>query len=74
MDWASLTDEQLAADADRGLSGQGSVVEAMRRLRESTAKQQSAMKTLTKWVTWLTFVLVVFSAIQVALIITEWAS
>lgn len=29
------TDDELASDADRGLSGQGNIIESMRRLRQS---------------------------------------
>lgn len=33
--WADKTDEELAQEADLGLSGQGAVVEMTRRLRDS---------------------------------------
>ena len=69
FDITTATDEELAK-----LHGDGVIVEAMRRLRESTAKQQAAMKTLTRVIGWLTFVLAVFGAVQVAFIVTEWTS
>ena len=36
--WKSRTDDELADNAQSGLQGQGAVVEAMRRLRESNEK------------------------------------
>ena len=45
--WANKTDEELAQEANRGLSGQGAVVEMTRRLRDSNLAAKEATTRLT---------------------------
>ena len=54
--WKSRTDDELADNAQSGLQGQGAMVEAMRRLRESNEK-------LTRLLIGLTVVLVVLTVV-----------
>jgi CHASE3 domain sensor protein len=65
------TDEFLVQDADSGLRGQGAVVEMMRRLKDTVVKldqtsasQQNEMLRLTRWITILTWVMVIVGVIQ----------
>ena len=46
-DWADKTDQELAEEANRGLSGQGAVVEMTRRLRDSNLAAEKATTRLT---------------------------
>lgn len=59
-DWQNLPDDELADVANRGLSGQGAIVESMRRLKVALHKEERAIKRLT-------FVLVVLTVILVVL-------
>ena len=47
--WADFSDDELAAEAQRGLQGQGAIIEALRRHREMIAKLDRASTRLT-WV------------------------
>ncbi len=65
-------DNQLTHDADAGLRGQGSIVEMMRRLKnsvieleKSTSRQQKKMTYLTIAVVFLTVVMVIIGIIQI---------
>jgi len=60
----NLTDDELAALATQGLAGQGAIVEAMRRLRESLEKQQKATNVLTAALVVLTVVLGILSLVR----------
>lgn len=64
-DW---TDDELAAEAQTGTRGQGAVVEAMRRLRESNDTYSQRMFWLTIVLTLLTLV----QAIAVVPVIKGW--
>ena len=57
-DRSKMPDADLADAADAGLGGQGNIVEAMRRLRESTDNA-------SRWMIALTGVLVVLTAVLV---------
>ncbi len=64
-------DNELVEIADGGLRGQGAIVEMMRRLKDaiahlddSASKQQDKMLRLTKWIAFLTFVMVAVGIIQ----------
>lgn len=46
-DWANKSDEELATEANRGLSGQGAIVEMTRRLRDSNLATEKATTRLT---------------------------
>jgi hypothetical protein len=65
MNWPKQSDEELVAEAQTGLRGQGAVVEAMRRLRNSI----EALRQSTNWysgvMVFLTVVLTVLTALLV---------
>ena len=67
-DITERTDEEL-----QYLHGDGVIVEAVRRLRVATAKQQSAMERLTRWIIFLTVVLVVLTIVQVIFVIEAYS-
>ena len=48
------TDDQLIAEAESGLRGQGAMVEAMRRLRMSVDGFSRSSDTYSRWMFWLT--------------------
>ncbi len=58
--WQDWPDHELVDEAQRGLRGQGAVVEMMRRLRDALVAQQWATNRLTR-------VLVVFAFVQACL-------
>ena len=60
-DWHTRTDEELAKEAQTGLSGQGAIVEMMRRLRDAIVEQQRSTNRLTWVIIALTVVLVFVS-------------
>ncbi len=66
-DWEGVTDSALSDEASHGLSGQGAVVEAIRRLREAVLAEERVIKTLTKRLYWLTWALVGFAAVSIGL-------
>jgi hypothetical protein len=65
------SDQELAAEADKGLRGQGATVEMMRRLKDvithldaSSSIQQKKMLKLTRWIMFLTWVMALVAIIQ----------
>ena len=62
-DWQEMPDKDLARSAGKGLRGQGAVVEASLRLRESLSQQMSATNRLTKWIVGLTVVIVILTLV-----------
>ena len=66
--WEELSDNELADAANRGLGGQGAVVESNRRLRVELVKQQESTNRLTWALVWFTLVLLILGAIQIYLI------
>ena len=51
--WKDFSDEELAVAAHNGMSGQGAIVESVRRHRETVVKLQES----ATWLSWMMFVL-----------------
>jgi hypothetical protein len=62
--WQRKEDDELIREAQIGLSGQGAVVEMMRRLRDSLLRQQQATDRLSKWMLWLTIATVMLAIVE----------
>ena len=69
--WEKLTEKQLADGANTGLQGQGHVVEAMRRLRESNKEQQGTTNVLTGWIMGLTAAIAAFTVVNIVLVVVD---
>jgi len=62
-----LADADLVERADRGLSGQGSVVEMMRRLKDAVSRLERTTSAQQRKVLWLTCVMVILTLAAVFL-------
>ena len=79
---SNRSDQELAQEADQGLSGQGAAVEMMQRLKGAIEKlerassvQQERMLNLTLWTTRLTWAMAMVGVIQLlASFISLWVS
>ena len=65
-DFRRDSDDLLATQAEVGLRGQGSVVEMMRRLKDSNLEQQNATNRLTRWLIVLTAVILLLNTVMAA--------
>jgi hypothetical protein len=63
--WEALDDEELANFANGGLTGQGAVVWAMRRLRISNEKLTQQIIRLTRMLVGFTIVIMILTAILI---------
>jgi hypothetical protein len=59
------TDDRLTAEAESGLRGQGALVEAMRRLRESVDRFSTSSDTYARRMLWLTIAIGILTLVQV---------
>jgi len=62
--WKDWTDDELAKEAQTGVRGQGAIVEATRRLRESIRAFSISSDKYSRWMFWLTIVLTVLTLVQ----------
>lgn len=72
------SDQELINEADRGLRGQGAVVEMMGKLKNSISElnqtasaQQQKMLKLTRWITILTWVVALAAIAQIVLLVWQ---
>ena len=63
----------MAEAAEGGRTGQGAVVWATCRLRDSMSKAQEATNRFTGWIMWFTFVMVVLVAMQLVVVALQLA-
>jgi hypothetical protein len=63
--WKDWTDDELAEEAQTGTRGQGAIVEASRRLRESFSAFSVSSDKYSRWMLCLTIVLTVLTVVQV---------
>ena len=70
-DFRRDSDDLLATQAEVGLRGQGSVVEMMRRLKDSNLEQQNATNRLTRWLIVLTAVILLLTAVMAAPLVRQ---
>jgi hypothetical protein len=69
--WTESTDEELASEAHTGLTGQGAVVEAMRRLRVSTEDLKVSTEKYSRRLIVLTWVLIVLTLVLAIPVVRE---
>jgi len=63
------TDEALAQEADRGVSGQGALVRMMARLKDAIVKLERTSAAQQRKMIWLTWAIVFFTVVYLALAI-----
>jgi hypothetical protein len=64
-DWQNRSDQELIEKADQALTGHGALVEAMRRLRNSTDALCKSTDWYSQWLVGLTVILAVLTAVLV---------
>jgi hypothetical protein len=72
INWPDKSDEELRAEAQQGLAGQGAVVEAMRRLRISIDTLRVSNERYANWMMFWTIVLAALTALLVLQGIVTW--
>ena len=65
------TDEQLVESAERGLSGQGAVVEIMRRLKDSIESLNTTSTNLNRQMIFLTWAILILTAVSVGVAVLQ---
>lgn len=68
MDFKRAKDNELVDEAQTGLRGQGAVVEAMNRLKNSVVKQSESTNKLNKRLLHFTIAIFALTALQVLLL------
>lgn len=71
MDFGKAKDNELVDEAQVGLRGQGAVVEAMNRLKDSVIKQSESTNKLNKRLLYFTIAIFGLTALQVFLLIMQ---
>jgi hypothetical protein len=71
-EWKRHTWDQLASEAQAGLSGQGAVVEAMHRLTDAVDAFSKSSDTYSHRMFWLNIILLILTVVQAAAVIKAW--
>lgn len=71
MDFTKAKDNELIDEAQTGMRGQGAVVEAMNRLKDSVTEQSGSTNKLNARLLYFTIAIFVLTALQVVILVVQ---